>query len=113
MFCYCCRCFFYYYYYLFNGSFFKSQFETEKEIILNSCIYTIYLDSSKACKEHVHFPYHNGEGVLSFAVIFWMSRNAPPKPLVSAVVGGGALRDIQKIAVKETGGEGGGVGPLN
>ena len=110
---------FFYYYYLFNGSFFKSQFETEKEIILNSCIYTIYLDSFLACKEHVHLPSHNKlkgsvleGGVVSFAVIFWMSRNAPPKPLVSAVVGG-ALRDIQKTAVKETGGEGGGVGPLN
>ena len=103
---------FFYYYYLFNRSFFKSQFETEKEIILNSCIYTTYLDSSLACKEHVHFPNHNGGGVVSFAIIFWMSRNARPKPLVSVVVGG-ALRDIQKTAVKETGGEGGGVGPLN
>ena len=36
-------------------------------------------------------------GLVSFAAVFWMSRNAPTKePL------GGALRDIQKTAAKET-----------
>ena len=33
--------------------------------------------------------------VVSFAAVFWMSRNAPP-------FFGGALRDIQKTAAKET-----------
>ena len=35
--------------------------------------------------------------VVSFAAVFWMSRNAPPKEE-------GALRDIQKTAAKETNG---------
>ena len=33
--------------------------------------------------------------IVSFAVVFWMSRNAPPSL-------GGALRDIQETAAKET-----------
>ena len=36
-----------------------------------------------------------GLHLVSFAAVFWMSRNAPPKE-------GGALRDIQKTAAKET-----------
>ena len=36
--------------------------------------------------------------VVSFAAVFWMSRNAPPKETSL----GGALRDIQKTAAKET-----------
>ena len=35
--------------------------------------------------------------LVSFAAVFWMSRNAPPKVSL-----GGALRDIQKTAAKET-----------
>ena len=38
--------------------------------------------------------------VVSFAAIFWMSRNAPPKETKVSL--GGALRDIQKTAAKET-----------
>ena len=40
------------------------------------------------------------EWVVSLAAVFWMSRNAPPKER------GGALRDIQKTATKETSGMG-------
>ena len=32
--------------------------------------------------------------IVSLAAVFWMSRNAPPK--------GGALRDMQKAAARET-----------
>ena len=35
--------------------------------------------------------------LVSFAAVFWMSRNAPPKETK-----GEALRDIQKTAAKET-----------
>ena len=36
--------------------------------------------------------------IVSFAAVFWMSRNVPPKETSL----GGALRDIQKTAAKET-----------
>ena len=35
--------------------------------------------------------------VVSLPAVFWMSRNAPPKESF-----GGALRDIQKMAARET-----------
>ena len=37
----------------------------------------------------------NGKGLVSLAAVFWMSHNAPP-------TSGGALRDIQKTAARET-----------
>ena len=37
------------------------------------------------------------EFLVSFAAVFWMSHNAPPKETK-----GGALRDIQRTAAKET-----------
>ena len=42
------------------------------------------------------FGYHPPR-LVSLAAVFWTSRNAPPKEKI-----GGALRDIQKTAVRET-----------
>ena len=42
------------------------------------------------------FGYHH-PGLVSLAAVFWASRNAPPKEKI-----GGALRDIQKTAARET-----------
>jgi len=38
--------------------------------------------------------------LVSFAAVFWMSRNAPPKVEERSL--GGALRDFQMTAAKET-----------
>ena len=38
--------------------------------------------------------------LVPFAAVFWMSHNAPPKEEERSL--GGALRDIEMMAVKET-----------
>ena len=61
-------------------------------------IFNIQTQQDNLGKLHINYFYKNATyHLVSFTAVFWMSRNAPPKVSL-----GGALRDIQKTAAKET-----------